>query len=63
VAASPDHLEHGCGRVGIGFPDPYTLYLNQQVTQRFGELRWQIPTACMRARWCSRPARRWMRPP
>jgi penicillin-binding protein 1B len=30
--------------LGLGFLIPYTLYLNHQVTQRFGELRWQIPT-------------------
>ena len=30
--------------LALGFLVPYTLYLNQQVTQRFGELRWQIPT-------------------
>ncbi|MGH8055231.1 MAG: penicillin-binding protein 1B [Stenotrophomonas sp.] len=30
--------------LGLGFLIPYTLYLNGQVTQRFGELRWQIPT-------------------
>lgn len=30
--------------LGMGFMIPYTLYLNHQVTQRFGELRWQIPT-------------------
>ena len=30
--------------LGLGFLVPYTVYLNQQVTQRFGELRWQIPT-------------------
>ncbi len=30
--------------LGLGFLIPYTVYLNQQVTQRFGELRWQIPT-------------------
>lgn len=30
--------------LGLGFLIPYTFYLNQQVTQRFGELRWQIPT-------------------
>ncbi|HEX7990217.1 MAG TPA: hypothetical protein VF513_08650, partial [Stenotrophomonas sp.] len=30
--------------LGLGFMIPYTLYLNSQVTQRFGELRWQIPT-------------------
>lgn len=30
--------------LAMGFLIPYTLYLNQQVTARFGELRWQIPT-------------------
>ncbi|MDQ1092386.1 penicillin-binding protein 1B [Xanthomonas sacchari] len=30
--------------LGLGFLIPYTVYLNKQVTQRFGELRWQIPT-------------------
>ncbi|TKS54713.1 penicillin-binding protein 1B [Luteimonas yindakuii] len=30
--------------LGLGFLIPYTLYLNQQVSQRFGELRWQVPT-------------------
>ncbi|HBK46508.1 MAG TPA: penicillin-binding protein 1B [Xanthomonadaceae bacterium] len=30
--------------LALGFLIPYTVYLNQQVTQRFGELRWQIPT-------------------
>jgi penicillin-binding protein 1B len=30
--------------LGLGFLIPYTIYLNNQVTQRFGELRWQIPT-------------------
>nr|WP_197974617.1 penicillin-binding protein 1B [Stenotrophomonas sp. CFBP 13718] len=30
--------------LGLGFLIPYTVYLNHQVTQRFGELRWQIPT-------------------
>ncbi|MGE8286797.1 MAG: penicillin-binding protein 1B [Stenotrophomonas sp.] len=30
--------------LGLGFLVPYTIYLNNQVTQRFGELRWQIPT-------------------
>src|SRR5690606_28552202 len=30
--------------LGLGFLIPYTAYLNTQVTQRFGELRWQIPT-------------------
>lgn len=28
----------------LGFLIPYTLYLNHQVTVRFGELRWQLPT-------------------
>jgi len=30
--------------LSLGFLIPYTVYLNKQVTQRFGELRWQIPT-------------------
>jgi penicillin-binding protein 1B len=30
--------------LGLGFLIPYTLYLNHQVGQRFGQLRWQIPT-------------------
>lgn len=30
--------------IGLGFLIPYTLYLNQQVTERFGALRWQVPT-------------------
>jgi len=30
--------------LGLGFLIPYTMYLNHQVTERFGELRWQIPT-------------------
>jgi penicillin-binding protein 1B len=30
--------------VGMGFLIPYTLYLNHQVTVRFGQLRWQLPT-------------------
>jgi len=30
--------------LGLGFLIPYTLYLNQQVGERFGQLRWQIPT-------------------
>ena len=30
--------------VGMGFLIPYTLYLNHQVTMRFGQLRWQVPT-------------------
>ncbi len=30
--------------LALGFLIPYTLYLNQQVTRHFGELRWQIPT-------------------
>ncbi|MHC9086799.1 penicillin-binding protein 1B [Luteimonas sp. RIT-PG2_3] len=30
--------------LGLGFLVPYTIYLNHQVSQRFGELRWQVPT-------------------
>ncbi|MGN6512879.1 MAG: penicillin-binding protein 1B [Lysobacteraceae bacterium] len=30
--------------LGRGFLVPYTLYLNHQVGERFGQLRWQIPT-------------------
>ena len=30
--------------IGMGFLIPYTLYLNHQVTLRFGQLRWQVPT-------------------
>lgn len=30
--------------LGLGFLIPYTLYLNHQVTKRFGQLQWQIPT-------------------
>ena len=30
--------------LALGFLIPYTMYLNTQVTQRFGQLRWQIPT-------------------
>ena len=30
--------------LGLGFLIPYTLYLNHQVSQRFGALHWQIPT-------------------
>src|SRR5690606_22944670 len=30
--------------LGLGFLVPYTLYLNHQVSERFGELRWQVPT-------------------
>ena len=30
--------------LGIGFMVPYALYLNHQVSERFGELRWQVPT-------------------
>ena len=30
--------------LGMGFLIPYTLYLNHQVTLRFGQLRWQVPT-------------------
>ena len=30
--------------LGLGFLVPYTIYLNHQVSERFGQLRWQIPT-------------------
>jgi penicillin-binding protein 1B len=30
--------------LGFGFLVPYTLYLNHQVSERFGQLRWQLPT-------------------
>lgn len=30
--------------LGLGFLIPYVLYLNHQVSQRFGELQWQVPT-------------------
>ncbi|HEY4555814.1 MAG TPA: penicillin-binding protein 1B, partial [Lysobacter sp.] len=30
--------------LGLGFLIPYTLYLNHEVGQRFGQLRWQLPT-------------------
>src|SRR5690554_2683029 len=30
--------------LGIGFLVPYTFYLNHQISERFGELRWQVPT-------------------
>ena len=30
--------------LGLGFLIPYTLYLNHEVSQRFDQLRWQIPT-------------------
>ncbi|HEV8695509.1 MAG TPA: penicillin-binding protein 1B [Lysobacter sp.] len=30
--------------LGLGFLIPYTLYLNHEVTERFGRLQWQIPT-------------------
>ena len=30
--------------LGLGFLIPYTLYLNHQVGQRFGQFQWQIPT-------------------
>ena len=32
-----------CG-LALGFLIPYTLYLNHQVTQKFGKLQWQVPT-------------------
>ena len=30
--------------IGLGFLIPYVLYLNHQVSVRFGQLRWQLPT-------------------
>ena len=30
--------------LGLGFLIPYTLYLNKQVGERFGQLQWQLPT-------------------
>ncbi|MCW5581406.1 MAG: penicillin-binding protein 1B [Luteimonas sp.] len=33
-----------CAGLAAGFLIPYTLYLNHQVTQRFGQLQWQVPT-------------------
>ena len=30
--------------LGLGFLIPYALYLNHQVSERFGELRWQEPS-------------------
>ncbi|MDG6347914.1 penicillin-binding protein 1B [Luteimonas sp. 8-5] len=30
--------------LGLGFLIPYVLYLNQQVGERFDQLRWQLPT-------------------
>ncbi|NZA26752.1 penicillin-binding protein 1B [Luteimonas sp. SJ-92] len=30
--------------LALGLLIPYTLYLNQQVSRHFGELRWQVPT-------------------
>lgn len=30
--------------LGVGFLIPYTLYLNHEVGERFGQLKWQIPT-------------------
>ena len=30
--------------LGLGFLIPYSLYLNHEAGQRFGQLRWQIPT-------------------
>ncbi len=33
-----------CVGVGLGFLIPYMLYLNHQVTLRFDQLRWQLPT-------------------
>jgi penicillin-binding protein 1B len=30
--------------LGLGFLIPYTIYLNHQVVERFGQLQWQLPT-------------------
>lgn len=30
--------------LGLGFLIPYAIYLNHQISERFGELRWQVPT-------------------
>lgn len=30
--------------LGLGFLIPYTLYLNQQLSQHFGQMQWQVPT-------------------
>ena len=30
--------------IGLGFLIPYVLYLNHQVSVRYGQLRWQVPT-------------------
>ena len=30
--------------IGLGFLVPYVMHLNAQVTERFGQLRWQVPT-------------------
>ncbi|WP_249041014.1 penicillin-binding protein 1B [Marilutibacter maris] len=30
--------------LGLGFLIPYTVYLNHEVSERFGQLQWQIPT-------------------
>lgn len=30
--------------LGLGFLIPYTLYLNHEVGERFGQLQWQLPT-------------------
>ena len=30
--------------LGLGFLIPYATYLNHEVGQRFGQLRWQLPT-------------------
>lgn len=33
-----------CAALGLGFLIPYVIQLNGQVTERFGQLRWQVPT-------------------
>lgn len=30
--------------IGLGFLVPYMVYLNNQVSERFGQLQWQLPT-------------------
>ncbi len=30
--------------MGLGFLVPYMIYLNQEVSERFGQLQWQLPT-------------------